>query len=153
MKASFQGKRVQRVKFNLAHARLLFNGHFVRCAIELFTVKQRVTSGQLLSQQEVVQEVGEPRHFGVIEPIRVRGWWPAWGRGGIEGWPLQNGCEPFSRQRGDGKLAFWRNVSNKIFFKLDSLLFWSIKIYYLQQKPSVLLFINNIISFWLLYFL
>lgn len=51
--------------------------HFVRCAIELFTVKQRVTSGQLLSQQEVVQEVGEPRHFGVIEPIRVRGWWPA----------------------------------------------------------------------------
>lgn len=65
------------VKFNLAHARLLFNGHFVRCAIELFTVKQRVTSGQLLSQQEVVEEVGEPRHFEVIELIRVRGWWPA----------------------------------------------------------------------------
>lgn len=38
---------------------------------------KELTSGQLLSQQEVVEEVGEPRHFGVIELIRVRGWWPA----------------------------------------------------------------------------
>lgn len=40
-KQVFKGN-VFNVKFNFAHARLLFNGHFVRCGIELFTVKQRV---------------------------------------------------------------------------------------------------------------
>jgi len=74
------------IRSNFALARLTSKGFLLSLRIELFTVKRKLTSGQLLASGKSEGETDKPRQFEAIGWNMTSGMAPA----GVQRWPSKH---------------------------------------------------------------